>query len=100
MKQAKINQLKNQLSYYLNYVRRGERVRVYDRDLAIADLVPIAPQPSGPQAENVWIKTLESAGVIKPSFLPLKQNLLATPPGNKKSGDHALRLLLEEREDE
>lgn len=40
MKQAKIGDLKNNLSRHLEYVRRGGTVRVLDRTTPIAELVP------------------------------------------------------------
>jgi antitoxin (DNA-binding transcriptional repressor) of toxin-antitoxin stability system len=41
MKKAMISDLKNRLSYYLRFVRRGESVLVLDRDRAIARIEPI-----------------------------------------------------------
>ncbi len=42
MKKARIAELKNRLSYYLRFVRRGQPVLVYDRDRAIARIDPIS----------------------------------------------------------
>ena len=47
MKQAKVSELKNNLSRYLSYVRRGGVVRVFDRDRAVAELVPIGQGATG-----------------------------------------------------
>ncbi len=40
-KKTKIGEAKNNLSRYIQYVRRGGRVRIYDRDTPVADIVPI-----------------------------------------------------------
>jgi antitoxin (DNA-binding transcriptional repressor) of toxin-antitoxin stability system len=40
MKKANIAEFKARLSSYLRFVRRGEKVVVYDRDTPIADVVP------------------------------------------------------------
>ena len=42
MKKAKISELKNRLSYYLRFVRRGQPVLVYDRDRIIARIDPVS----------------------------------------------------------
>ena len=41
MKVVKIADAKNNLSRHLEYVKRGGRVRIMDRDAPVADLVPI-----------------------------------------------------------
>jgi len=41
MSNAKVSELKAKLSAYLAEVRRGETVTVYDRNTAIAQVVPI-----------------------------------------------------------
>lgn len=48
MHEAKISQLKNHLSRYLALVRKGEAVRILDRDRPIAHIVPIT-EYSGPK---------------------------------------------------
>ena len=75
MKQAKVSELKNNLSRYLSYVRRGGVVRVFDRDRAVAELVPIGQGATGGSDErdgildalarkgSVLAKTLRAAGV-------------------------------------
>jgi len=41
MKKAKIAELRNSLSRYLDHVRAGGSVLVYDRDTPIAEIVPL-----------------------------------------------------------
>lgn len=43
MRSVNIGALKNQLSAYLQYVRRGEEVIVRDRDKPVARIVPYKP---------------------------------------------------------
>ena len=38
---AKISELKNRLSYYLRFVRRGQPILVCDRDRVIARIEPV-----------------------------------------------------------
>ena len=40
MKKATIAHLKNNLSRYLSYVRRGGRITIFNRDTPIAELIP------------------------------------------------------------
>jgi antitoxin (DNA-binding transcriptional repressor) of toxin-antitoxin stability system len=66
VKQAKISDLKNHLSRYLAYVRKGGTVRVFDRDVPIADLVPLgrgaAAAPVDAESE---LADLERRGVVR-----------------------------------
>ena len=64
MRSVKIGEAKNQLSRHLAYVRRGGRVRIYDRDVPVADLVPIEPDPGG-GAEDEWLADLERRGIVR-----------------------------------
>lgn len=52
MKTAKIGELRNSLSRFLAYVRRGGRVRVYDRDTPVAEIVPIT-EPAAAKHETL-----------------------------------------------
>jgi prevent-host-death family protein len=45
MRTANIGVLKNQLSAYLKFVRNGEEVVVCDRNVPVARIVPLQPQP-------------------------------------------------------
>lgn len=78
MRSVKIAEAKAQLSKHLRYVRAGGRVRIYDRDEAVADLVPIV-EPTDPgggwTAEDV--ADLERRGVLRP---PKKRGPAKLPP--------------------
>ena len=56
--------MKNNLSQYLAYVRRGGAVRVFDRDVPIADLVPLSPRPERASAADAIVDDLERKGVV------------------------------------
>ena len=74
MKKARIAELKNRLSHYLRYVRRGESVLVYDRDRPIARIDPV-PDPRE-LAGSDWIDELERAGLVRPPTAPLPKDWL------------------------
>ena len=72
MKQAKIADLKNNLSRYLSHVREGGEVMVLDRDTPVARIVPFAPREADRQGKGAkdayWtrerIADLQRRGVL------------------------------------
>jgi antitoxin (DNA-binding transcriptional repressor) of toxin-antitoxin stability system len=65
VKKARIAQLKDQLSRYLDHVRSGETVLVFDRDRPIARLVPLARAPAEAGVDEGRLDRLERAGLIR-----------------------------------
>lgn len=65
MKAVKVSQAKNNLSEYLRYVRRGGRVRIYDRNTPVADLVPI--EPVADRDDEVLLASLIQRGIVRPA---------------------------------
>jgi antitoxin (DNA-binding transcriptional repressor) of toxin-antitoxin stability system len=66
VKQAKISELKNQLSRYLDLVRGGETVQVLDRDEPIAQIVPIpARTPAAAAEDEARLAELERCGILR-----------------------------------
>jgi antitoxin (DNA-binding transcriptional repressor) of toxin-antitoxin stability system len=65
MTKAKIAELKNNLSRYLQHVRGGGTVLVFDRDQAVAQIVPLPH--AGPKAGTVAerLMRLERRGLIR-----------------------------------
>lgn len=63
MKQVNISEAKAQLSKHIAYVRRGGHVRIFDRDVPVADLVPIAPQATG--GDDALLADMERRGVVR-----------------------------------
>jgi len=65
MRHAKIADLKNNLSRYLDHVRGGGTVVVMDRDHPIARLVPIAEATTGPAGDDDRLARLERRGLLR-----------------------------------
>jgi antitoxin (DNA-binding transcriptional repressor) of toxin-antitoxin stability system len=95
MKTVKIADLKNRLSYYLRFVRRGQSVLVYDRDRAIARIDPVSSADALDPAD--WTAELERTGVLRPPAAPLPRDWLKRRIHAKGNGD-VVGALLEERE--
>jgi antitoxin (DNA-binding transcriptional repressor) of toxin-antitoxin stability system len=93
MKMAKISDLKNRLSYYLRFVRRGQSVLVFDRDRAIARIDPVRAADTVASAD--WTAELEQAGILRPPTAELPRDWLERRI--RARGD-VVRALLEERE--
>lgn len=65
MKKTNISTLKRDLSRYIDYVRKGGVVRVFDRDTPVADIVPMARRAKGSDdALEAMIERLERQGVV------------------------------------
>lgn len=72
MKKARISELKNRLSYYLRFVRRGQPVLVYDRDRAIARIDPIG----GPGSIGAADEDSGQVGHLRPPAAALPSDWL------------------------
>jgi antitoxin (DNA-binding transcriptional repressor) of toxin-antitoxin stability system len=95
MKIVRVGEAKNNLSRHLAYVRRGGRVRIMDRNVPVADLVPVEPAPEDGTGDAAEIASLERRGVArrgKSGSLP--SDLLKPGPGKRA---RVLEALLEER---
>jgi antitoxin (DNA-binding transcriptional repressor) of toxin-antitoxin stability system len=93
VREAKISEVKNQLSRYLALVRRGEVVRILDRDVPIAQIVPIG-RP-GDEAGEDALGHLERKGLLRRGTGRIPRELLAKDPPGRPAG--VLEALLEER---
>jgi antitoxin (DNA-binding transcriptional repressor) of toxin-antitoxin stability system len=94
MKKAKIANLKNNLSRYLEHVRGGGSVLVLDRDRPVARLVPL-PREGG-QGASERLARLERQGLIRRGTRGRPAGRVAGKPARLPGG--VLRGLLEERE--
>jgi len=94
VKQAKIANLKNNLSRYLDHVRRGGSVIVLDRDRPVARLVPL-PQ-EGTRGASDRLARLERQGLIRRGTGGRVTGVPARKPARLPGG--VLRGLLDERE--
>lgn len=95
MKQAKISDVKNNLSRYLDLVRKGESVQILDRDIPIARIVSIAD--AGSKAQDERLLEMERKGLVRLGNPDLLKPLLKNPPPGKGAG--VLRSMLKEREE-
>jgi antitoxin (DNA-binding transcriptional repressor) of toxin-antitoxin stability system len=95
MAQARISELKNRLSHYLNRVRQGESILVLDRDRVIARIDPAGSSPDATTDDSQWLDALERCGVVRRASRPLPRAWLA---GRPKLKADLLRALLDERE--
>src|SRR5689334_18407872 len=80
MKSANIAELKNRLSHYLRFVRRGETVLIKDRDQVIARIEPVHDRGSVNGTDRERIAALVSRGVLVPPQVPLSPERLGRRP--------------------
>jgi antitoxin (DNA-binding transcriptional repressor) of toxin-antitoxin stability system len=80
MTEAKISELKNRLSHYLDRVRRGESVLVLDRDRVIARIEPAGASARTSSDDAAWLAGLERRGVVRRAGRKLPRNWLARRP--------------------
>jgi antitoxin (DNA-binding transcriptional repressor) of toxin-antitoxin stability system len=93
MKKVGVADLKNNLSRYLGYVKRGGRIVIYRRDEPVAEL-RAAPQAAGTDADRDRLRALERQGIVRAGSGEIPDALRAAP-GGKAAG--VLDALLEER---
>ena len=96
MLQAKISNLKNNLSKYLDLVRSGETVQVLDRDMPIATIMS-APLGKSKDADEEILLRMERKGIIRRGNVKFIKKILDDPIPNGKTG--VLEALLQEREE-
>jgi antitoxin (DNA-binding transcriptional repressor) of toxin-antitoxin stability system len=81
MKKVGIAELKNRLSYYLGFVRRGQSVLVYDRDRPIARIEPV--RASDALDKEDWTSELQQTGILRPPAARLGKDWLRRRPEAK-----------------
>jgi antitoxin (DNA-binding transcriptional repressor) of toxin-antitoxin stability system len=95
VKVVKISDAKANLSRHLQFVRRGGRIRVVDRDTAVADIVPIDVE-ADPDDEALLV-SIERRGVgHRGKVGRLPREVFETGPKDAK-GSGLVDALLEER---
>ena len=98
MKRAKISELRDHLSRYLDHVRTGGRVLVLDRDRPVAEIVPVETTRSDPGIDEGTLATLEREGIIVrgtgriPADLPVRSSR-----ARRTKSARVLQALLDER---
>jgi prevent-host-death family protein len=95
VKQAKISDLKNNLSRYIAYVRKGGVVRVMDRDRPVADLVPLRRDEPNDTEIDAILLDLERKGIVSRGTGSLPEGFLDRPLPKAKAS--VLQALLDER---
>jgi antitoxin (DNA-binding transcriptional repressor) of toxin-antitoxin stability system len=100
MKKAKIAELRNGLSRYLDHVRAGGSVVVYDRDTPIAEIVPLkrSKPRSKEDLDEERLQRLERKGAITRGTGDLAAWFKTHKPIEVPEGASVLQALLEERE--
>jgi prevent-host-death family protein len=96
VKEAQISELKNQLSRYLALVRKGEIVRIVDRNRPVAHLVPISHAVAGRPIGTEALAEMERKGLIRRGTDRVAAEILDSDPPGQPAG--VLAALLEERE--
>ena len=96
MKMVKIAEAKNQLSRHIAYVRAGGRVRIFDRDTPVADLVPIAAEEPSSADDEELLASLERRGLVRRGTGRLPREVFSAGAA-KERGARVLDALLDER---
>jgi prevent-host-death family protein len=96
MKTVNVARLKNQLSLYLSYVRRGGHVLVKDRNTPIAKIVPLSVS----QTEDEEILAMAAAGVVRlPEVAGAVPDWFDDLLRSRRTKTTAERLIREERDE-
>ncbi len=100
MKKAKIAELRNGLSRYLDHVRAGGSVLVYDRDTPIAEIVPLTRSKSRSKKDRdeERLVRLERKGAIRRGTGDFSAWLKTHKPIKIPGGAGVVQALLEDRE--
>lgn len=94
MVSVNVAELKNRLSKYLTFVKRGEEIVIRDRNLPVAKLVPFSTDESSEEE-----LLLVAAGKMRlPKSTVRVGDLLKIPTG-KVAGSQGVQALLDEREE-
>ena len=97
MKIAKISELRDKLSRFLDHVKAGGRVIILDRDKPVAEIVPIGATGDPDDDTDVrQLEALERDGIVRRGQGDFPEELFRGPIPGKGSG--VLKALLEERE--
>jgi prevent-host-death family protein len=92
MLKARISELRNGLSRYLDHVRSGGRVLILDRSRPVAEIVPI--ESAKDTTSEGLLEALEREGIVRKGTGKIPQEIWTRPPGR---GAGVLAALLEER---
>jgi len=97
MKMARISELRDRLSRYLDHVRAGGRVVILDRNRPVAEIIPVGASGPGPNAANEGrLATLQREGLLRRGTGRIPPEIARGVALAK--GAHVLDALLDERE--
>jgi prevent-host-death family protein len=98
MKTANVGTLRNNLSKFLEMVRKGETIEILDRKTPIARLTPIEPSMKpGKDGVSPWMRQLAKEGKVRLGTGRLDPSFFNNLPGNKDA--RVVEALLDERRD-
>ncbi len=97
MRKASISEAKNRLSEYLALVRRGETILITDRNVPVAQIVPLAAGAGARDEER--LRDLERRGVIRRAKLRAGAGFLKRLPSAPRAKGDLLAALLAERDE-
>lgn len=95
MKVAKLSDVKNDLSRYVDHVRGGGKVRILHRGVPVADLVPISRPRDDGSAVDWNLEELERRGMVTRGQTRASAQL--DKPGPRVRGKSIVDTLLDER---
>jgi prevent-host-death family protein len=96
MKTANVGTLRNNLSKYLEMVRKGETIEILDRKTPVARLTPIrGSMKPGKDGISPWIRQLAKEGKVRLGTGRLDPKFFDHLAGNKDA--RIVEALLEER---
>ena len=95
MAAAPLSAVKNDLSRYVARARRGERIRILVRGIAVAELGPIDTLPDADPAGEARLVDLERRGIIRRGKGGLEPGILK--PGPRPRGRPTSAVVIEER---
>lgn len=98
MKTANVGTLRNNLSKYLELVRKGETIEILDRKTPVARLIPIQPSMKpGKDGVSPWMRQLAKEGKVRLATARFDPDFFKNLPGTKNA--RVVEALLEERRD-
>lgn len=92
MRSVNIAELKNQLSKYLTFAKRGEEIVIRDRNLPVAKLVPFCAEEASYEE-----LLLVASGKMRLPQNPINLGRLLKIPTGKVSRNEAVQALLDDR---
>ena len=94
MRSVNVAELKDRLSKYLGYAKRGEEVVIRDRNTPVAKLVPFMAEDASEEE-----LLLVAAGKMRLPLVKLDPKKLDKIPTGKVGGNKAVRAVLGDRDE-